>query len=182
MPPSRDGLALSGWLFADLLLGLLMLFFAANTVGGSPAPTPTATPSPAPMHTVAPTPTTLPRPATPRPVAASATPAPCQPTLVLAQHKLHVAPAPGDAEPSSDQLVAAFRPFAGRHAGLLLTFGHAPAAAAGNDLATRVNTLLRAKLPALFSADTVMEAFHDLDSATPGAVDFQVYLLAPSCH
>ena len=38
-------IALGGWIFADLLLGLAMLFFTANTVG-SPAPTPTPPPTP----------------------------------------------------------------------------------------------------------------------------------------
>ncbi|HEU0116832.1 MAG TPA: hypothetical protein VFQ80_19215, partial [Thermomicrobiales bacterium] len=41
----RDMIALGGWIFADLLLGLAMLFFTANTVG-SPAPTPTPPPTP----------------------------------------------------------------------------------------------------------------------------------------
>src|SRR5688572_27640641 len=37
---------LGGWLFADLLLGLAMLFFTANTVGSpAPTPTPSATPN-----------------------------------------------------------------------------------------------------------------------------------------
>ncbi|MEZ4498270.1 MAG: hypothetical protein R2845_16180 [Thermomicrobiales bacterium] len=39
-------LVLGGWLFADLLLGLAMLFLAANTFGTPPPePTPTATPN-----------------------------------------------------------------------------------------------------------------------------------------
>ncbi len=41
----RDMILLGGWLFADLLLGLAMLFLTANTVG-TPPPTPTPTPSP----------------------------------------------------------------------------------------------------------------------------------------
>jgi hypothetical protein len=41
----RDMIVLGGWLFADLLLGLAMLFLVANTVG-SPPPTPTATATP----------------------------------------------------------------------------------------------------------------------------------------
>jgi hypothetical protein len=41
----RDMVVLGGWLFADLLLGLAMLFLVANTVGSEPAtPTPTAEP------------------------------------------------------------------------------------------------------------------------------------------
>lgn len=41
----RDMIVLGGWLFADLLLGLAMLFAVANTVG-APPPEPTATPLP----------------------------------------------------------------------------------------------------------------------------------------
>ncbi len=41
----RDMIVLGGWLFADLLLGLAMIFLVANTVGAPPPePTPTATP------------------------------------------------------------------------------------------------------------------------------------------
>lgn len=62
---SRSTVLLSGWLFADLLLGLTVIFLAANTVGFHPQaiatpipPTPTATPSPTPT----PTPTPIPKP------------------------------------------------------------------------------------------------------------------------
>lgn len=42
----KDMFTLGGWLFADLLLGLAMLFAVANTVGQAPpTPTPTATPN-----------------------------------------------------------------------------------------------------------------------------------------
>lgn len=41
----RDMVVLGGWLFADLLLGLAMLFAVANTVGSEP-PVPTPTPAP----------------------------------------------------------------------------------------------------------------------------------------
>lgn len=41
----RDMIVLGGWLFADLLLGLAMLFAVANTVG-APPPEPTPTPLP----------------------------------------------------------------------------------------------------------------------------------------
>lgn len=41
----RDMIVLGGWLFADLLLGLAMIFLVANTAGSPPpTPTPTATP------------------------------------------------------------------------------------------------------------------------------------------
>lgn len=41
----KDMIVLGGWLFADLLLGLAMLFAVANTVGAPPPP-PTPTPMP----------------------------------------------------------------------------------------------------------------------------------------
>ena len=41
----RDMITLGGWLFADLLLGLSLLFLVANTVGSGPPP-PTPTPMP----------------------------------------------------------------------------------------------------------------------------------------
>lgn len=42
----RDMITLGGWLFADLLLGLSMLFLVANTVGAPPSePTPTPLPN-----------------------------------------------------------------------------------------------------------------------------------------
>src|SRR5690625_320996 len=41
----KDMIVLGGWLFADLLLGLAMLFAVANTVG-APPPEPTPTPMP----------------------------------------------------------------------------------------------------------------------------------------
>jgi len=45
---------MAGWLFADLLLGLSMLFLIANTVGPKPLPTPTFTPTP--TYTITPSP------------------------------------------------------------------------------------------------------------------------------
>lgn len=41
----RDTYSMAGWLFADLLLGLAMLFLVSNTVGPKPIPTPTFTPT-----------------------------------------------------------------------------------------------------------------------------------------
>ncbi|QBD80792.1 hypothetical protein EPA93_34425 [Ktedonosporobacter rubrisoli] len=51
----RDSVLLSGWLFADLLLGLAVIFLAANTIGITPqaraTPTPQTTPTPMPSPT-----------------------------------------------------------------------------------------------------------------------------------
>lgn len=57
---SRDTITLAGWLFADLLLGLGLLFFVAGTKGTPPAPTPTITPTASLTYTPTPTITRLP--------------------------------------------------------------------------------------------------------------------------
>ena|SRR3989442_8866259 len=60
----RDTVLLCGWLFADLLLALAVIFLSANTVGVKPGAIPTSIPTstarPSPTRTVA-TPTPLPR-------------------------------------------------------------------------------------------------------------------------
>ena len=52
-PQVKDTIMMSGWLFADLLLALAILFLAANTVGAKVQPIPTPTPTP--MVVVTPT-------------------------------------------------------------------------------------------------------------------------------
>lgn len=58
--PARDTIALAGWLFADLLLGLGLLFFVAGSKGTPPAPTPTITGTPTRTYTLTPTVTRYP--------------------------------------------------------------------------------------------------------------------------
>ena len=50
-----------GWLFADLLLALAMLFLVANTIGATTKAKPISTPTPIPKPTVSPTVTPSPR-------------------------------------------------------------------------------------------------------------------------
>src|SRR6266567_2832417 len=50
-----------GWLFADLLLGLFMVFLVANTVATRPPPTPVAQTPTQTVNQMTPTPTPLPR-------------------------------------------------------------------------------------------------------------------------
>ncbi|GAC1629778.1 MAG: hypothetical protein NVS4B7_18440 [Ktedonobacteraceae bacterium] len=61
-PRVKDTIMLSGWLFADLLLALAILFLAANTVGAKPQPIPTPTPVPTLAPTATFTPTFTPTP------------------------------------------------------------------------------------------------------------------------
>jgi hypothetical protein len=50
-----------GWLFADLLLALAMIFLIANTTNSAPKIVAKATPTPIPTATLSPTPTPIPR-------------------------------------------------------------------------------------------------------------------------
>ncbi len=179
-PPFRDSVSLSGWLLADLLLGLAVLFFAANTVGTQAAAKPASSPSP----TVTAQATATPRAERVATITRTPIPtsAPCQPTVALQKHELHVVAGPGGRAPGATQLHAAFASFGGSRAGLLLTFGHAAAPVVGENIAGQVNAALRVTLPALFGPETVMEAFHFLDGTGTGAVDFQIYLFATACH
>jgi hypothetical protein len=58
----RDTVLLSGWLFADLLLALAVIFLSANTVGVKPKVIATPIPTPTPTPTLAPTPSPTPLP------------------------------------------------------------------------------------------------------------------------
>jgi len=57
-PQVKDTVMISGWIFADLLLALAVLFLAANTGGVKPHPIPT--PTPIVVATSTPTPTLAP--------------------------------------------------------------------------------------------------------------------------
>lgn len=176
--PFRDTIALGGWLFADLMLGLAMLFFAANTQG-MPS-TPTATPTASAILTPTNTATVVASPTATR----SPTPTPtvtCQPMVILKKHELRTSAGPGGSDPPAQQLKATFQEFAGQRAGLLLTFGHAATPRGGEELAARVNAVLRAELPRMFGSGTIMESFHYLEGASTGAVDFHAYFFSTAC-
>jgi len=197
----RDTFSLGGWLFADLMLALMVLFLASNTVSGVPMPIPTSTPTASDTNTPTSTPTATPLPGraptfTPTATAsatatstatatatasATRTPVPCQLTLVLRKHALTVSGSPDGSGPSASQLRRAFAPFAGQRLGLLLTFGHAASPAAGEALAAGVNTQLASLLPSLFTHATIRESYHFIDSGSPGTVDFNAYFFASTC-
>ena len=61
-PRLRDTVFTSGWLFADLLLALAVIFLAANTIGVRLPLTPTPTPKPTAIAKKGPTPTPTPEP------------------------------------------------------------------------------------------------------------------------
>lgn len=106
-----DTVLLSGWLFADLLLGLTVIFLAANTVSVKPLPIPT----PQPTVTIAPT-------STPQPL----------PRLEFNKHRIQLAIDPNgllndaaNAQQALEQEMRAQSFLRGRIVGLVIAFGNA---------------------------------------------------------
>ncbi|GAA4188069.1 hypothetical protein GCM10022252_22680 [Streptosporangium oxazolinicum] len=68
---------------------------------------------------------------------------------------------------------------AGRHAGMVLTFGTGDGAGEGVRLATRVNTVIREAYPRVFGT-AVTRNFHDL-AAPNGSVSMEIYFVPHGC-
>jgi hypothetical protein len=186
---------LAGWLFADLLLGLAVLFIASlSPVQRKPTPTPTftatgtltstptvtstatltttATPTRTFTPTRIPTPTRLPE---------SLDPVPFESTVRVNVNSLLSTQA-AQKEREQTRLKEVLRqivsPFADKRAGFVLTFGAADPAhpTIGNQVADQVNQVLRASSPAMFG-QAVMESYHTLNAeqAQLGAVELRIY-------
>lgn len=113
----REGRSFSmgfiGWLFADMLLALAMLFLIANTIGSPPKPKPKPTPTPTKVI-VKPTPTPLPR-------------------LELKFHEFTINIDPNGLQNNDPQAVASVKQqvrrqgiLQGRSVGLVIAYGGAP--------------------------------------------------------
>lgn len=122
-----------------------------------------------------PTPTTKPRPS------------PCVSRLGDVQAKpitisFQLSPGMGDealAVQVRQELLRHRDQLAGRHAGMVLTFGADGGGGNGVRLATRVNAAIRETYPRIFGA-AVTRNFHDL-AAPPGSISMEVYLMTYGC-
>ncbi len=192
----QDGVMLAGWVFADLLLGLMLIFMAAQH-GETPSsatriPDPTRTPTPTATSTTAPTPTPRPtsttqdsRLSTATPILPTPTPRP--PSLSRNRVEITIELPSGLSVESSAAEKSAFRQKLQRalldqkfdvnqsRAGILLAFGGAPRdnPNAGNKAAERMNVLLADLFPRAFGGSAV-EAFHDFGISV-GSVTMWVY-------
>jgi hypothetical protein len=168
--PPRDTFAVAGWLFADLMLALVVVFVASAV---PPRPVAEAAPAVTASPTVRTTPTT----------AAAPTPSPtsCLRTAVLRKNNLKVPGRSGGRPPTDSTILRAFRRFEGQQVGLLLTYGHGVTPAAGAKIAAQVNRLLRVKMPETVTRRTILEDFFN-DVGGVGTVTFDVYLLAADCQ
>lgn len=182
-PP--DTVSLAGWLFADLLLGLAMIFFVFNTVGSQPAPTPTPvmiteTPTASPTSTATPTPI-------PTPIGTLvAIPGPAleqTPVTTILTTNIHALLGPeGQAKDAERARVRAqireyFGEFVGlKAAGMVLTFGRSPDWREGARLAAEVNSLLVTELPQVFGG-AALRNFYSIqdDPDMIGTVKVEVY-------
>ncbi len=208
-PPRRDGLSLTGWLYADLLLALAMIFLAASTVGmaspdtsgsrrslapsqGGAVPSPVTSPTPPPAG-----PSAQPGPSgslTTEPWATASTgpiegasPTPtetCVPSVSLERTSVFVGPGGSRRPPTGAQLEQALRPYRGRTAGLIQAYGFTPRARpeSGKQYAQVAIDRLRKAVPEMFTPETVTETYHYLRETDTGRVQLAVYFLEQSCH
>lgn len=162
----------AGWLFADMLLAIAMLFLAANTVGIHPPP-PAPTPHPYAKATpkVKPTPTPLPR-------------------LELAYHRFQINIDPDgllsgskNANDSAVQQVKSQGFLNGRRAGLIIVYGGAPddsQIASAQAVANNIYDLLRnlgKQGDSRFSSASYYNQLYNLGTSR-NIVEIDVYLFA----
>lgn len=159
VPRERPLAALVGWLFADLMLVIMIV-----ALGSQPDPDLVAKPQPTPT-TSTPTPT-------PSPTTTSALVGPQAVDKVPVQFTVDNS---GGTSGLRKQLTDRLAPYRGRHAGFVLTFGWGPSAQADTAYATSINTLLATIDPVMFPSGTVLRPFVDLDHAKTGTAEIQIY-------
>ncbi|MFC4529336.1 hypothetical protein [Sphaerisporangium dianthi] len=158
---------LAGWLFADLLLGLTIIMLGAQAPPAIPlsprAAGGTATPSPSP------------------------TPSPCATRIGGVRAKpvkisFRINPGIDDRALTTQvqrSLLKHRDHLAGRHAGMVLTFGANGDAGNGVHLATRVNAAARRAYPKIFGTAATRN-FHDL-AAPSGSISMEIYFVTDGC-
>lgn len=172
-PRHRDAFGLAGWLFADLLLALTVLFLAASPPGvasvvATPSPSPMATPTPRPTPTASPTPSPSPSPTA------------CTSTVLLRKHIVNVPARRAGVRATDAAIKKAFSKFKEKQVGLLLTFVHGSTPGAGVGAAKDVNRLISKAFPQAVNKSTVKEAYFN-NAGSVGNVRFVAYLIADNC-
>ncbi|WP_194908269.1 hypothetical protein [Catenulispora rubra] len=172
VPRERTLVALVGWLFADLMLVIMIVALGSQKdpeLAVKAQPKPTATPTP--THS---TPTT----STP---SSKPSPSPTTSTARVGPQSVDKAPVQFTVDDSggtpqlTTELKNQLKPYHGRHAGFVLTFGWGPDPQADTAYATSIDHLLTTIDPAMFPSDTVLRPFVDLDHANTGTAEIQIY-------
>ncbi len=179
--PRQNTVALAGWLFADLLLGIAMFFLVANSIGARQPP---ATPTLVPTATAMPRPTSTPFP----------TPFPTSTPFV----SLNPEPFAFDIRSTPNALLAPSSTTAGRqerarilriledqirercatsHAGILLIFGHASNPTEGGQLAQAAAEIIQDAQFTQLCGEVVPRDFHWIDNAAAnrGLLNFEIF-------
>ncbi|MGB8646365.1 MAG: hypothetical protein WCF84_14095 [Anaerolineae bacterium] len=197
----RSTFFLAGWLFADLLLGLTMVFMVSMptvkltptatlvpTITVIPTPTATLTATPMAMSTPTRTATLTATPTATPTVLGTEVPNGLNPVPVTRTYHVNIAPFLGTSDfykqIERERILGLLRydlsPFSGKHAGFVLTFGTVSASrpSDGNQIAEEVNALLKRALPDIFGA-AAAEGYHNLsaDSSQFGDVEVRIYFM-----
>lgn len=164
---SAPSILLAGWLFADLLLGLTIIMLGAQ------APPPVPAKPAAGEGTTSTSPSPSPSPCFTRVAGVAVKPA---------KISFRVNPGASDAELRGAvrrELLKHRKRLAGRHAGMVLTFGANGGAGEGERLATRVNRAAGKEFPSIFRTAATRN-FHDL-SAPGGSISMEIYFVSGGC-
>lgn len=183
----RDTMSLSGWLYADLLLGLAMLFFVFNTVGveppaelDSPRPTPTASPTLTPTLT----PTAFAeatKTPTPRPTNTPVPPNVLSPEAFEFSFRVNADRLLQGDKSEQDrvrqEIRSALNQYVGkRKAGFVLTFGTSNVLDEGTRLSREMNRLLVEVLPEVFDTSVRRDFLQfSNDRALRGQIKVEIY-------
>ena len=179
---------LAGWLFADLLLALAILFTAAGgfgatigrgqetpTPGPSTPPTPTTTPSATPTATAAPTPPPTPTPTpTPKPTAVHLRPI----CWELQLSELLDEPGEPERRQAEAKIKRALGPLEDKPASIVMTFGGSGDRRQAERLAREVNTILARdeRFRDVRDDQELMRTYIYLDDKSLGKVWIEIWL------
>lgn len=162
---TQDVAMLGGWLFADLLLALAIIFLANSNAGIKLAVAVSPTPTP----TIAPTPTPLPKITTVDPNPAKLT-IPINPDLLVNGD-------PTEQNTFKDQMHQKMpQSDTQRSAALVLIFGDGPDQGLDSQISKQVELILRSSTQdqSIFNSRTVYRDFIDLGGSL-GNVDLEIY-------
>lgn len=162
---------LAGWLFADMLLALVLVALGSDVdepPAPAPAPSPTLVSAPRPSPTPSPTPTPLPPEGldpTPREVSVRVTAAGLASGRRQDVEQVHHALQEQLADVAAE----------GRRAAIVLTFGADGTPGVGQQMAVHANGAARTALPDVFGGATFKD-YHMISSRNSGTVRFEIYL------
>lgn len=168
VPRERALVALVGWLFADLMLVIMIVALGSQKDPELAAKNPR---KPTATHTTPTTSTSTSKPS----------PSPTTSTARVGPQSVDKAPVTFTIDDShgnpdlNTQLRKQLAAYRGRHAGFVLTFGWGPDPQADTAYATSIDHLLTTIDPAMFPADTVLRPFVDLDHQDTGTAEIQIY-------